>query len=592
MAWAQPAAVQRRAAAEIDHRPMVCLEVPHPEILIDRLTEPRIQKYLGVLPQYRKFLEGDQFRQLEAVVDLVAAQVGTTWDRGLRDLTGGGILLAVEADPGQEPRVYLLMTPKDMPLLERTLQVLLKLVREDAKNKAKPDPVRTSDHKGVVVYAVGGGDKGAAYAIISGKLAISNSPNNLMRLIDQHLEIPSSGDSGGAGKTRPALTRITDQPEWKAMRDRQGADVVAWGYADLDKLRTLDAKRFTLPEKGDTGIVLLFGSWYEILRQANSIKASVRWSATELGATLELPVSKQGRPATVKGYVPDGVHGSAPLLHPPGTIASLSLWRDWATIWESRAELFAPETVQGFAQLDTLAGQFFGGREFGPDVLGAFDPHWRLIVADQDYSGLKPEPDPKVPAFALVAELNAPDDDFAPRLKIAFQSFVALTNVDAAQKKAPVMELGSEQVEGITIATTHFLVPRTSAPASEQALQRYNYTPAAGQVGKYFILSTSTGLARSLVKELKAASDPRTAPAEEKATAILEADGPVVARYLERNRSRMVMQTMLKQGETKEKAEQRVGLNLELLRYLGHGRLVVRDDPDATRFQVKLDLSK
>ena len=61
---------------------------------------------------------------------------------------------------------------------------------------------------------------------------------------------------------------------------------------------------------------------------------------------------------------------------------------------------------------------------------------------------------------------------------------------------------------------------------------------------------------------------------------------------LERNRSRMVMQAMLKQGATKEKAEQRVGLNLDLLRYLGHGRLVVRDDPDATRFQVKLDLSK
>ncbi len=315
-----------------------------------------------------------------------------------------------------------------------------------------------------------------------------------------------------------------------------------------------------MPEKGDTGVVLLFGSWYEVLRQAHSIKASIRWSTSELGATLELPVSKQGRPAAIKGYVPDGVHGSAPLLHPPGTIASLSLWRDWATIWESRAELFAPEVVQGFAQLDTLAGQFFGGREFGPDVLGAFDPHWRLVVAQQDYRALKPEPDPKIPAFALVAELNAPDDDFAPRLKIAFQSLVAISNVEAAQKKAPVMELGSEEVEGITIATTHFLVPRTSAPASEQALQRYNYTPAAAQVGKYFILSTSTGLARALVKELKAITGSHVVGAEEKATFTLEADGPEVARLLEQNRSRLVMQTMLKQGETKEKAEQRVGL--------------------------------
>ena len=224
-------------------------------------------------------------------------------------------------------------------------------------------------------------------------------------------------------------------------------------------------------------------------------------------------------------------------------------------------------------------------------MLGAFDPHWRLVVADQDFRSLKPEPDPKIPAFALVAELNAPDDDFAPRLKIAFQSLVAISNVDAAQKKAPVMELGSEDVEGITIATTRFLVPRTSAPANEQALQRYNYTPAAAQVGKFFILSSSTGLARSLVKELKAAGGGRSIGSEANSTLTLEADGPELARLLEKNHSRLVMQSVLKQGETKEKAEQRVDLNLSLLRYLRHGQFVVRDDPDATRFQLKLELA-
>ena len=136
---------------------------------------------------------------------------GPHWDRGLRDLTGGGIVAVVEADAGQEPRVYLLITPKDLPLLERTQQVLMKLAREDAKNKAKPDPVRTSDHKGVVVYAVGG-DKGAAYAIISGKLAISNSPKSLMRLIDEHLETRSAGDPGGASKSKRARIGLPISP--------------------------------------------------------------------------------------------------------------------------------------------------------------------------------------------------------------------------------------------------------------------------------------------------------------------------------------------------------------------------------------------
>jgi hypothetical protein len=268
------------------------------------------------------------------------------------------------------------------------------------------------------------------------------------------------------------------------------------------------------------------------------------------------------------------------------------LWRDWATIWESRAELFTPEVVQGLAQFDTVAGQFFGAREFGGDVLAAFDPHWRLVVAQQDYQALKPAPAVKLPAFAFVAELNAPDSDFAPRLKVAFQSFVAISNVDAAQKKAAVLELGSEQVEGITIATTRFLAPTTGSASGEQASTRYNFSPAAAQVGKFFILSSSTQLARALVKELKSANGAQTTAAEEPSTLTVEADGPEVARLLEQNRNRMVMQAMLKQGESKENAGRSVDRNLSLLRYLGHGRFIVRDDADATRFLLKLQLAK
>ena len=58
-----------------------------------------------------------------------------------------------------------------------------------------------------------------------------------------------------------------------------------------------------------------------------------------------------------------------------------------------------------------------------------------------------------------------------------------------------------------------------------------------------------------------------------------------------KNHSRMVMQAVLKQGETKEKAEQRVNLNLSLLHYLRHGQFIIRDDPDASRFQLNLQLA-
>ena len=561
-------------------------EIPQPDRLIDRGTDPRFQDYLKLLPQYQKLLKDPKFGELRAVVNLIATQLDTTWDQGLRELTGGGITAALEADPGQEPRVYLLITPKNKELLERANQVLLKLARQDAKDKGKPEPVKTSDHRGVVVHVLGD-DKGVAYGLVAGKLAISNSVKNLERLIDRMVAMAAkSGEPAVSGKA--SFASLAERAEWKTLKEKQDADSLAWGFADMDRLRQLDPKRYGSSNKPDTGVIVLFGSWFQAIQKAPWLTASIRWSPTELGAAIDLPVPKDGRAPAYKGYVPGSGKGAAPLIQPPGTIASLSLWRDMETFWESRADLFPPETVQGFAQLDTLAGQFFGGREFGTDVLGQFDPHWRLVVAQQDYAALKPQPDVKYPAVAIVAELDSADSDFGERFKVAFQAIIGISNVDGNQKKAAALELGTEEVEGIKLATARYMIPRHSASASEAPSPRYNFTPATAQVGKYLIFSSSVGLARDLIKELKS----KNGGADVSETAVLEADGPELARLLEINRSRLAMQLMLGRGETKEKAEGQVELGLALLRSLGHGRLVIRDDPGATRIQLKLQLAR
>jgi hypothetical protein len=556
--------------------PVITLELPHPGLLADRLTEPRIQQSLKLLPQYRKFLEGQQFREFKAVVAMVTGQLHTTWERALNDLAGGGLVVRVFAEPGGEPRIQAVMTAREKKVLERVNEIFLNLARQDAKNKKKPEPVRKTDYKGTVVYGLGGeGEKGLAYAIISGRLAVATSMKDLERVVDRlhaddRVAVGASRDKSAVGDDGSLVVR---------------------GHVELRRLESFDPKKFTLPAKPDAGVVFLFGSWYEALKRAPAIDLAVRWSETEFTAGLDVPLPKEARPASVKGYLPGQGEGTAAPLRPPGTIASLSLWRDWATIWESRAELFKPEVVQGFAQLDTLAGQFFGAREFGADVLGAFDPHWRLVVAQQDYAAMKPAPDQKLPAFAIVAELNASQEDFAERLKIAFQSFVALTNIDAAQKKAAVLELGSEELDGIRIATTRYVVARKPASAKEPGAQRYNYSPSAAQVGRYFILSSSAGLARTLVRELKSSGSSEKKK-DEPTTMVVEADGPELARLLDQNRSRMVMQTMLERGETREGAEGRVALTLALFRYLGHGRLVVSDGADRTRVDLRLELAR
>ncbi len=569
-----PAGDVPAAKAPAGDAPILVLEAPHPDILIDRLTDPRIQQSLNLVPQYRKFREGPQFRQVQAVANLIAGKLGTTWDRGLRDLTGGGIAARVAIDAGGPPRLEAVVTPKDPKLLEKFLAVFVDLARQDARSKKAPDPVRTADHRGRTMYFLGAKDQEIGYAVVAGRLAVANSKAGLESLVDR---VEKSGAAAVAGASSSADA---------------GAPIVLRGHLDLARLRKLDPKKFTLPARPDTGIALFFGSWYEALKQAAAVDATVRWSGTELAAEVDLPLAGD-RPAAIKGFLPGRGEGPAPPLHPPGTIASLSLWRDWATIWESRADLLSPETVQGLAQFDTLAGQFFGAREFGPDVLGAFDPHWRLVIAQQDYAALKPAPDTKLPAFALVAELNGSQENFADRLKVAFQAIIGISNVDAAQKRAAALELGSENVDGITMTTTKFMLSTKSTSPDEPGAQRYNYSPSIAHVGRYFILSSSAGLARSLIRELKADSAAGNEPKESgPATFTVSADGPELARLFEKNRDRMIMQTMLSRGETKEDAARRVDLNLALLRYLGHGRLVIQDLPGRSRVQLRLDLSR
>jgi hypothetical protein len=560
---------------------VIYLELPRPAALIDRLSDDRLRGPLAAIPSVKSALGRDDFRKLEAVAGMVAGKLGMTPEKALRGLAGGGIVFAVEAEAGHPPRAVLVVTPTDPGLLKDAGAALLELARRDAADKGKPDPVEQADYRGVTGYAVG---PKVVYGILKDRLVIADRSETARTLIDRALDGPG------------AKASVADDPEWAARRAGVKADTLAWGHARLDRLRELDPKRFggagdTKPKPPPT---LLAGGWIETVRKAPWVSVSVDWTEGRLAADLTLPVPDGGRGAAFKGFVPPVGAGAPGLVSPPGTVATLSLWRDFAALWEARADLFRPEDVQNLAKLDTFAGQFFGGRDFGTGVLGALASDWRLVVALQDYEGMSPAPDVKLPAFALVIDLKPDDDDFAQRLKVAFQSFIGLANLGTAQTKAPPLELGSEAFEGVTIATTHFMPARpapgesaTDPTGPKPAVHyRHNFSPSAVQVGDHFVISSSLGLARDLVRALKAPAAPGDA------TLRAEADGAVLARLVDLNRNRLVLQNMLEKGHDKEQADAEVGMLAALLRYLGHTRLSVRDAADTTRVGLEFALGR
>lgn len=567
-------AVARWVAADA----IAYVEIIRPEALIDRATSPEVRDLLKAVPGLEKRLKQKEVQQLLGVARFVAASLRTTVEAALRDLTAGGIVLAVEGKDKPE-RILLVLKPRDCEFLQKTHDKLIELARADAQEKGKPDPLKPIEYRGVTGYQLS--PKGA-YAILDGSLVVANDAEALKAVIDR-----ARGDDG--------FPAIADSDDWKARRSALDEDAVAFAFARLDALRKIDPERFG-GEKPDTGAVILLGSWYEMLRKSPWAAASVSLNADRLAADLVLPTPAEGREEAYQTFLPADGMGAFPLIQPEGTILSVSLWRNLSAVWEVRDRLLPPEALQGLAQLDSFAGQFFGGRDFGTGVLGAIQNDWRLVIANQDYEAMDPRPSTKLPGFALIVGLDPDDQEFAVRLQAAFQSFVGLVNLGAAQQKAPPLMLGSETFQGITISRAAYLpVKDPSRNDSESSKDpenvvdgRFNFSPSAAEVDHTFILSSNVALARSLVQAIQEAGDAEPTDA----TLVAEADGSELAKLVAVNRETLAMRNMLSKGSARADAESEIDLLARFLRYLGHGRLSVLDRPEATRLSVEFQLGE
>jgi hypothetical protein len=562
---------------------LIYLEATHPGALLDRVLEPKFQAYLGSIPQYSRFLKSDQFRQAQAGAGFVSNLLDTTWDKGIRNLAAGGIVFVAEAEQGKAPWGFIAITPGDADFLVKAHEKLLGLARNDAAGKGQPDPVKVATHRGIKLYSINHEEshtvvrgtveitrKEVTHAIVRETLVISQSAEDVKKIIDRSMGTTSDS--------------IVVNPDWKARRARASSDTMAWGLVRLDRLRALDPKKYTVPDMVNPGATFLFGPWIDAVRKAPWMAAEISWSDAHLTAEVGLPTPPDGYSETLKKFLPPKGAGAPAPLKPRGVIASLSLWRDVSSVWEVRNDLFPPEVVQGLAQLDTFAGQYFGGRDFGSGVLGAIGTNWRFVVAEQDFAKVKPVPDLKLPAFALVIDLKPDDDEFAQRLKVAFQSFIGLANLGAAQSKAPPLELGSETIDGVTIATTKFMLPKGSADAKEPVHMRQNFSPSVVQVDNHFILSSSLGLTKDLISAVRV---PEKSVAS---TLLVEADGSALARLVEANRLRLVTQNMLEKGNDKAAATGEIDLLVGLLRYAGLGTLTATDGDKTLDFRLDFAL--
>lgn len=539
--WCALAGAEEKSAADILPASTVgYVEVTNPKQLLGLVLEHPLRRKVEELDQYKQALQSKEFQQFLLGKVFIEFQIGMDLRTAAEKLTGGGIYLA--GDP-KTNGAALLIKSTDQALLEKVRDTMIRLTRDDAKNKSQPDPIKSVEYRGLTAYSYGE----AKFATAGPWLIVTNKDDLGKQMLDNYLD-------GGAS--------LAADKQFQAARAAMVGQPAAWAYAGLAPVRDAGLAKDLYKDKSDNPVIeLLLGGVLSTLKQTPYATAALYAETEQLKLVLSTPHDPTwvGKPrefffgAAGKGAAP------APLV-PKQTVLSLGTFRDLSSMWLSKSDLFDENVNAGFAQADSTLTTLFSGRDFGRDILGAFRPEMQLVVARQDYKGLTtPEPDIKLPAGALVFQLKDAEK-MQPQLKILFQSLIGFVNITSAMQGQPPLDTNVDKVgEGRLIAATYL------PDKSGEGKINYNFSPTIGFAGDSFIVSSTSRLASELIELASAAKSPPAAATAAFDNTRINFSAPVLKDILQDNRKQLVAQNQLREGHTKEQAEKETDSLLSLL---------------------------
>jgi hypothetical protein len=389
-----------------------------------------------------------------------------------------------------------------------------------------------------------------------------------------------------------------------------GEQNAAWGYFDVAVLRQANVPKGIYREpKNSFNAELMLGGVLAILRQTPVATAALSMGQRDVTLKLTTPFDKAwgGEPREFffgpmgQGEQGDAKPGvAAPLIEVPGTLASLSSYRDVAALWLRAGDLFDEQVNDQMAAADATLTTLFSGHDFGTEILGGLAPQVRLVSAKHEPAEGGPVPEIKLPSFALVSQLRDPQT-MRGEYKRIFQSLVGFLNITGAMNGQPQLDLDSEKVGDETFYTADYLLD-ADRPEGEKVPIQFNFRPTLGFVGDRMILASTTKLAKEIAAQV--ASD-AAVPAPQgdhgkqavvetgeaklitsdderlDANTVLQVRADVVKEMLELNRGFLVAQNMLEKGHGKEAAEREIGMLMSIVDELEGFGMSLRFDRQA-----------
>jgi hypothetical protein len=541
-------------------------EIPKPLTVFSALWNPTLVQRVESLDQVRAAMEKKQYLDFKAGVAIIESQMGLPWRKIIERATGGGLSVAVDA-PTKGVAVLARATDKDFHA--KLIEKLAGLASLDAKSKGKADPVKTSDYRGIKVYAI---DKGR-FAIVEDCLIVTNKEELGKEIVDRFLDKPKKS--------------LASEPQFAKAHGSAGASTIAWAYVNTAAIRNAGiGKKVFDGQAENPAAELVFGGILNALQHTPYVTAALDSRDHHVSLSLAAPYEhKWAKDSREYYFGPEGKGIAPPNLFIEDTILSASSYRDASGMWVRAGDLFNEQTNEELAKADSGLTTLFGGKDFGEDILGAIRPETQVVVARQHFAEGQPTPAIQLPAFGLVAELKNPEK-MQPELRRTFQSVIGFFNIVGAMNGQPQFDTDIEKTESAQFVTATYL-PDPKAKDSHDVKINYNFSPSIAFAGKRFIVASTKSLAHSL-----ATASAQERSANETARVInsdVELRFDALKNILTDNRGQLVAQNMLKEGHTKEEAERDVSVVLELVGWVDH--LGVTLDTTQSELRIALDLA-
>ncbi len=537
------------------------VEIGQPQAVVEKLIDHPLREKIATLAPVKQGLNAPGMKQLRIGLAFLEARVGEKWLPTVKQLTQGGLFLG--ADLATES-FGLAFHSNDEALLKKTAGEVLGFLKQQVGNDAYE--IKTF-RKGKLAFLDGliVGRFGKWFLISNQETFIRQMVNNLRDGLER-------------GKVLPET--LASSQAFKEAKSKQSSSGDLWAWVDLQVLRAApDTDALFAGRTDNPAVELLFGGILEALEDAEFVSGDFGFDNQKLMLHVSLPFDGQSIRETREFYFGNQALGQAPpLIEVPDLLGQVVTYRDLGRWWLAKEELFPENVIADLSLTESQLSTFFGGADFGEDILGALQPGLLLVAKEQDYTA-GVNPDIKLPAFALIGRLQNPQRE--TRFRISFNSFITLLNL-SENGNMTQFDVQTMKEKNYRVTSANYL----REDDADEGLIQYNFSPSIAFQDDYMIISSTEDFAHELAEatrkiDSKDSSDSNT-------VVVLNSDA--IKKQLTLNREVLVAQSMMGNAKSRDQATAEFDLALAIMQYAKQAKLNYRVKSRGMELTLQVDL--